>query len=103
MQPAPSTSRLADEQRQIRLNIGSEAGTRLASGHGTGTNPDILMHLMLPDSVRDVLARRILRVDDSTYRKDPEYGAILVDPVIHQVVYGGWMWRESGSKQGHKT
>lgn len=80
------TPRLAGEQRQIGLDLGGEAGARLARRQGMGTSPDTLLRLVRRNSGREAPTPRILGVDDWAYRKGREYGTILVDLETHQVV-----------------
>lgn len=83
---ARRTPRLAGEQRQIGLDLGGEAGARLARRQGMGTSPDTLLRLVRRNSGREAPTPRILGVDDWAYRKGREYGTILVDLETHQVV-----------------
>jgi len=83
---ARRTPRLADEQRHIGLDVGGEAGARLAARQGMGTSPDTILRLVRRASHDEMPTPRILGVDDWAYRKGREYGTILVDLETHQVV-----------------
>ena len=80
------TLRLANEQRQIGLELGGEAGARVARHLGMGTSPDTLLRLIRRNPVPAAVTPRALGLDDWAKRKAHTYGTILVDLEEHRVI-----------------
>jgi hypothetical protein len=63
---ARRTTRLRTEQRHLALDIGAEAGARLAQRQGMPVSPATLLRLARRDPLPATLTPRVLGVDDET-------------------------------------
>ena len=66
---ARRTTRLADEQRQLGLDVGGELGARIARRHGMPTSPDTLVRLVRRARLPERPTPHALGVDEWAYRK----------------------------------
>jgi len=80
------TNRLAQQQQQIAFALGGEAGERLLAIIGMKASSDTLIRLIRKAPEPDVMAPRVLGVDDWSKRKGRTYGTILVDLEVHQPI-----------------
>ena len=80
------TTRLRSEQRRLGLDIGGEAGARLAHRQGMPVSPATLLRLARRDPPPPAPTPRVLGVDDFSIRKGQVFGTILVDLERHQPI-----------------
>jgi hypothetical protein len=76
---ARRTARLRTEQRRLALDVGGEAGARLAQRQGMPVCPATLLRLARRDPPPAAPTPRVLGVDDFSLRKRQVFGTILVD------------------------
>lgn len=83
---AQRTLRLTDDQRQLALEHGGEAGARTAARTGMATSPDTLLRLVRRTPPSPTAAPTIVGIDDWAWRKGRTYGTIIVDLEAHTVI-----------------
>jgi transposase len=83
---ARRTTRLRTEQRRLALDVGGEAGARLAQRQGMPVSPATLLRLARRDPPPAAPTPRALGVDDFSLRKGQVFGTILVDLERHQPI-----------------
>ena len=83
---ARKTKRLEDALLAIALELGGEAGARLARELGLVVSPDTLLGRMRGASRAAVGEVRVLGVDDFASKRGDAYGTILVDLERRKVV-----------------
>lgn len=76
---ARRTTRLRTEQRRLGLEVGGEAGARLAQRQGMPVSPATLLRLARRDPLPIAPTPRVLGVDDFSLRKGQVFGTILVN------------------------
>lgn len=76
---ARRTTRLRTEQRRLGLEVGGEAGARLAQRQGMPVSPATLLRLARRDPLPIAPTPRVVGVDDFSLRKGQVFGTILVD------------------------
>lgn len=103
---ARKTARLEDALRAIAVELGGEAGARLARELGLLVSPDALLARARRPLRAPSERVRVLGVDDFAFRKGNAYGTILVDlerrrvvdllPECSQESLAGWLRRHPG-------
>ncbi len=83
---ARRTLRLTDNQRQMGLDHGGEAGARTLTHVGMPVSPDTVLRLVRRSPIATSHTPRVLGVDDWSWRKGRTYGTLLVDLEQHQPV-----------------
>jgi transposase len=83
---ARRSTRLADEQRRLGLDVGGELGARIAQRQGMPASPDTLLRLARRAPVPERPTPHALGVHEWSYRKGQDYKTILVDLDTHRPV-----------------
>ena len=83
---AQRTLRLADDQRQLALAHGGEAGARTAARIGMPASPDTFLRLARRPPVAEPSSPRVIGIDDWAWRKGQRYGTVVVDLEAHAVI-----------------
>jgi transposase len=79
---APSarrSARLADEQRQLGLQVGGSVAARIAQRQGMPVSPATILRLVRRTRVAERATPTLLGVDEWAYRKRLDFKTILVD------------------------
>ena len=83
---ARRTTRLQREQQRLAIDIGGEAGARLAFRQGMPVSPATLLRFARRTPLPSRRTPRVLGVDDFSLRKGQVFGTILVDLERHQPI-----------------
>lgn len=83
---ARATRRMEDAMRHLALTAGGEGGARLGTHLSLSASPDTFLRLIRSAALPDPPAIHAVGIDEWAWRKQRQYGAIVVDLETHRVV-----------------